>query len=124
MKWILIIMLMLSALTAQAESSIYSTKDDGDAPCVPVHVTPDPSVQYNVTTEQWNTPSDVMMNAQHNEQIGMNFRIPPSRINNKAFQRHIGASEVFVGGYASNGSDTTLDVLGNPITTQPAQECP
>ena len=120
MKWI-IALLWIS--TAQA-GSIYTTKDEADSGCVPVHVSEDLSVRYDAEAQQWQDvlPADAQ-NGRSDENIIMNFRIPPSRINNKAFQRHIGTSEVFVGGYASGGNQDAISVLGNS-SAQPTQECP
>ncbi len=90
-----------------------------------MEATTEPDVRYNPESNQWNdvsvAPSGVQ--AQDGGNVAMNLRVPPSRINNRAFQKHLGATEVHVGTYYKDGEDENLSILGENIPTGSTRYC-
>ena len=116
---------MIGVLLSAVAQARYSTKDNNDTDCVPVEATTAPDVDYHAKAPDWNettiAPSGVQ--ARDGGNVAMHLRVPPSRINNKAFQNQLGASEIHVGTYLKNGAQEDLSILGEDIPTGSTHYC-
>ena len=105
--------------------ALYTTKDEQLDDCVPVETTASSDVQYRPQPDNPYNPTIAQagVQAQDGGNVAMNLRIPPSRINNRAFQEQLSATEVHVGTYYKEGKQEDLSVLGENIPTGSTRYC-